>query len=109
MAGYDELSTLLGTNPDLVVLRRFGPLAAQVLLHLQAELLELDDDLEYLKAAESNDPVQQDHAKSWAKANESIARGGRSFRKELIEDVEGKLLRYCTLGHTLSITAFPCR
>ena len=95
MVGYDELSALLGTYPDLIILRRFKPLAAQVLLHLQAELLELDDDLTVLKEAELKDPGQQAHARSWTKANESIAQGRRSLRKELVEDAEKKLLRYC--------------
>ncbi|OAL39793.1 hypothetical protein AYO20_00705 [Fonsecaea nubica] len=96
MVSYDELSNLLGAYPDLIILRRFGPLASQVLLHLQAELLELDHDLNFLRAAEKTDPEQQAHAKSWAKANASIAQGKRSIRKELIEDAEKKLLRYCT-------------
>jgi len=97
MVSYDDLSSLLGTYPDLIILRRFGPLAAQVLLHLQAELLELDDDLKILKDAELSDPDQRQHAKSWAKASEAVDQGRRSLRKELVEDVERKLLRYCEL------------
>ncbi|KIW81389.1 hypothetical protein Z517_04414 [Fonsecaea pedrosoi CBS 271.37] len=94
MVSYDELSDLLGTYLDLIILRRFGRLASQVLLHLQVEILELDDDLDFLRAAEKTDLEQQEHAKSWAKANDSIAQGKRSIRKELIEDAEKKLLRY---------------
>ena len=95
MVSYDHLSNLLGTYPDLIILRRFGPLAAQVLLRLQAELLELDEDLRIWKEVATNDPEQQLHAKSWATANEATAQGRQSFRKELVEDAEKKLLRYC--------------
>jgi hypothetical protein len=97
MASYDNLSMLLGTYPDLILLRKFGPLSAQVLLHLQAELLDLADDLNVLKDVEKSDPAQSKHARSWAKANETIEHGGRSVRKELIEEAERKLSRYCEL------------
>jgi hypothetical protein len=99
MAGYDDLSNLLGSYPELVILRRFGPLAAQVLLHLQAELLELADTLKVLADAEKGDPDQRRHAKSWASANESVRGGRGSLRKELIEEAEVKLLRYCQCAY----------
>ncbi|EXJ86848.1 hypothetical protein A1O3_03802 [Capronia epimyces CBS 606.96] len=94
MPSYDELSKLFGSHPDLAIVRRFGPLAAQVILHMQAELLELEDDLEVLRDFELQHPNLSQHAKSWEKANETVDDGGRSLRKEIILKAEEKLTRY---------------
>lgn len=95
MVSYDELSNLIGNCPDLAIVRRFGPLAAQVLLHLQAELLEIDDDLKVVGKVELQHPDLRGQAKSWEKVNECIDAGGRSIRKETVVKAEEKLSRYC--------------
>jgi len=94
MATYDELSNLIGNRPDLAIVRRFGPLAAQVILRMQAELLELQDDLEVLRGVELQRSDLRGHAQSWEKANETIDAGGRSLRKETVLKAEEKLMRY---------------
>ncbi|KAK5195227.1 hypothetical protein LTR92_005357 [Exophiala xenobiotica] len=94
MVGYDELSELIGSRPDLTIFRRFGPLAAQVLLRMQAELLDLDDDLKALRDIELQKPGLCDQAKSWAKVNDAVKSGQRSLRKETIAKAEETLTRY---------------
>ncbi len=97
MAGYDELSELIGSRPDLAIFRRFGPLAAQVLLRIQAELLELDDDLKALRSIELQKPGICEQAQSWEKVNEAVNSGQRSLRKETITKAEETLTRYCNV------------
>src|SRR5437763_1842684 len=97
MVSYDELAKLTGVQSELLILHRFGPLAAQVLHHLQAELLELEDDMRVVREIESQDQEQLGHAKSWAKVNETIEQGGRSPRKETVERMQQKLKEYCKL------------
>jgi hypothetical protein len=97
MVSYDELSTLIGKCPELAIVRRFGQLAAQVVLRMQAELLELEDDLRILGKFEMQHPELREHAKSWQKINEAIDAGGRSVRKEKVLEVEEKLGKYCKI------------
>ncbi len=97
MVGYDELSELIGSRPDLAIFRRFGPLAAQVLLRMQAELLELDDDLKALKNVELQKEGLCEQAKSWEKVNDAVNSGQRSLRKETITKAEEALTRYCNV------------
>ncbi|KIW94010.1 uncharacterized protein Z519_05326 [Cladophialophora bantiana CBS 173.52] len=94
MGSYDELSALIGKCPELAIVRRFGQLAAQVTLRMQAELLELEHDLRVLGKFEVQHPDLRGHAKSWEKLNEAIDAGGRSVRKEKILEAEEKLGRY---------------
>jgi hypothetical protein len=97
MVTYDELSTLIGTCPDLAIVRRFGTLAAQVILRMQAELSELEDDFKALANVELKHPHLQEHAKSWEKANQAVEAGEPSIRKEKSLEAEEKLGRYCTV------------
>ncbi|KAJ9604652.1 hypothetical protein H2200_010766 [Cladophialophora chaetospira] len=105
MVSYDELSTLMGTRPDLAIVRRFGSLAGQVILRMQAELSELEDDLKELGKFELKHPELRGHAKSWEKANETIASGGRSLRQEKILEVDEKLGKYCTWPSSYDVEA----
>ena len=43
---YDRLSTLIATDPESFHLRRFGKLSAKDLLYYQAELVNLEAELE---------------------------------------------------------------
>lgn len=45
MEGYAKLASLMGANPEVAILRRFGAMNAQNLLYLQAELVALENEL----------------------------------------------------------------
>lgn len=96
MVGYDELSTLIGKCPELAIVRRFGQLAAQVILRMQAELLELEHGMTGLGKFELRHPELHEHAKSWEKVNEAIDAGGQSPRKDKVLEAEEKLSKYCS-------------
>ncbi len=44
--GYTALALLMGRVPEVAIFRRFSTLNARNLLYLQAELVQLEDDLE---------------------------------------------------------------
>src|SRR2546429_531863 len=45
LKGYPKLATLIGEFPDVAIFRRFGTLTMLNLMRLQAELIEIEEDL----------------------------------------------------------------
>ncbi|KAH0555816.1 hypothetical protein GP486_006237 [Trichoglossum hirsutum] len=48
MDGYDKLADLIGKHHEMVIFRRFSVLNAKNLLYLQAELVNLEEELKYI-------------------------------------------------------------
>jgi hypothetical protein len=65
--GYPKLAALQGSYPQLGIYRRFATLNARNLLYLQAELVDLETNLdEYTKEdCWSEDPRKRLHNKNW--------------------------------------------
>jgi hypothetical protein len=100
MASYDALSDLVGSHPDLLILRRFGTLNAQILLRMQAELLEIANDMEHIRLHEETSPQteKRQHSRSWKAAQDAYDTEGQgSWRVAKIKEAEDKLTRYCML------------
>jgi hypothetical protein len=97
--GYDELSTLMGTFPELMVFRRFRSLAAKVLLCMQAELLDVEDDLEVIRQIELEDASKHALLSSWAKVNAATADNGANQRRLKVTEAQNKLEKYCKQPH----------
>jgi hypothetical protein len=95
MTGYDELSTLIGSYPELAMFRRFGPLSAKVLLCMQAELLDLEDDLNIISEIDFKDWESREILTSWAKANAATSENGADLRRRKVKEAQEKLERYC--------------
>ena len=53
MVGYTELSSLMGTHPQLALFRRFASLNAKNLLYMQAEVVHLEAELANIVADDS--------------------------------------------------------
>ena len=53
--GYDRFASLIADYPDLSICRRFGTLAAEDLLYLQAELLHLEVELRIIEEQDDQD------------------------------------------------------
>jgi uncharacterized protein DUF6594 len=45
LKGYPKLAALMGEFPDIAIFRRFGTLTMLNLMRLQAELIEIEEDL----------------------------------------------------------------
>lgn len=66
--GYPKLAEHFGNNPDFASVRRFGALSARNLLYYQAELLELEKELEDIEERDNTNSlydVTKDRAASW--------------------------------------------
>ena len=67
VGGYAKLSSLMSTDPEFAIYRKFGALNAQNLLYYQAELMGLEDDLQEIAARDraSEDIEKQDFEGNW--------------------------------------------
>lgn len=95
MTGYDELSTLIGSYPELAMFRRFRALSAKVLLCMQAELLDLEDDLNIISEIDFKDWERREILTSWVKANAATSENGADLRRRKVTEAQEKLERYC--------------
>lgn len=72
MEGYAKIASIMGSHPEVAVLRRFGALNAQNLLYLQAELVALEQDLRAISAQDSTSREQ--HRASYSRDWYSLSR-----------------------------------
>jgi hypothetical protein len=93
--GYDELSTLMGSFPELMIFRQFRSLAAKVLLCMQADLLDVEDDLCVIREMELEDSTKHELLRSWAQASAATSEGGRNRRVLKVAQAQNKLEKYC--------------
>ena len=94
MEGYAKLSSFMSRDSEFAIFRKFGALNAQNLLYYQAELLGLEDDLNYIA---SNDRISQDSEKrefayNWAEL--SRAADGKDLQLEKFMKIRKALKEY---------------
>lgn len=105
MEGYAKLASLMGANPEVAILRRFGSLNAQNLLYLQAELVALEEDLRATAAEDSasDDPDRAIHSRDWYTLSRSKIHtaGNEAAGKQwqTILSIREKLREYSNLAH----------
>jgi hypothetical protein len=112
--GYPRLANLLGHHPRMAIFRRFARLNAQNLLYMQAEIaqLELDLDLIALEDSQSSDPNRQSF-QTYVHLLK-IAKGSDSLQWRKLTELRSRLREYSMsmreeLGvrtHYLLTTAF---
>ena len=118
MEGYAKFAAMMGQHPEMAVFRTFRALNMKNLLYLQAELVELERDLEVIAELDeaSGIPQKAEYARSWVALNRSEAEGdGYQLRKVLT--IREKLKQYsmacldpflppviCAAAHTDSST-----
>lgn len=87
--GYPRFAALLNSDENFLIARRFGLLHTRVMLYRQADLAQLESDL---NALDREDAEDDDRALKGAKF---LSRGKRgSYRMELIAKIEEKLKHY---------------
>jgi hypothetical protein len=89
--GYRGFSTLLASDNDFLIFRRFGALNARLLLYLQDEIAVLEDELRRLEK-EHADPAAKDIH------NGSFRREVLPIRKALLESISKKVRDYSKLS-----------
>src|SRR5271156_5469960 len=74
MEGYAKIASRVAAHPELGIYRRFGALNAQNILYLQAELHELEQELQQYAAedaAAANDETRKRYSRDWYSLAES--------------------------------------
>jgi hypothetical protein len=74
MNGYTKLASLMSAKPELAIFRRFGSLATQNLLYLQAELAHLEQEL--ARSAKADAESGNDELKTYDRHWKSLAKSG---------------------------------
>ncbi|KAI0439537.1 hypothetical protein F4803DRAFT_553988 [Xylaria telfairii] len=85
--GYDRLAVYMGQNPQLAIYRRFNTLSNTNLLYFQAELTELEHQLEFVQKqdSQSSENGRQDYFRSWYQLSESAGLDVGSPEREQYE------------------------
>lgn len=67
MEGYPRLAVLQGTYPELAIYRRFSILNARNLLYLQAEIVDLEDQLNRytIEDLNSDETEKKKYSRNW--------------------------------------------
>lgn len=99
--GYPALAAWIARDPDneAFVFRKFGPLGARNLLHLQSQLIALEKEIDELdeEARTSDDLEARQSLRRWETLMRYAQEEGRR-EKKMVEKLEelGKVLReYC--------------
>ncbi|KAI0517530.1 hypothetical protein F5B22DRAFT_109055 [Xylaria bambusicola] len=95
-ADYRGLASLMGNYGDTAIFRRFRMLNLQSLLHMQAEIVHLEQELQeiYQEDKESTDPVRQSYQSNWKAMEDSSRTGGDSLQRSKLLEVREKLEKY---------------
>ena len=96
MAGYSDLAALMGCYADVAIFRQFRSLNMQNLLHMQAELMHIEQDLQDIAKEdnESEDPTRQSYGSNWLAIEKSSRPGGDSFQRAKLLLAREKLEKY---------------
>lgn len=93
-AGYPKLAQRMGFVPEMAVFRRFAYLNKLNLLHLQAELVEIESRLKEIQRRDNESPeLEQLYAKDWYFLENSSAEGNNE-QLNLLLNAREKLERY---------------
>jgi len=96
-AGYHAVARFLDVDTRIPVIRRFGVLNTQDLLYMQAELVQLERELECISRedAESHDADRTAYRHSAQALQQSLQRGD-DFQWKKVLEIREKLRQYST-------------
>lgn len=94
MTGYDKLAGLIGRYPSLAIYRGFSALGAKILLHMQAELTHLENELRIITQRNMSDPDKGRFNVSWEALNQAPSEGAADLQRNLILKIQEKLTIY---------------
>lgn len=102
MTGYERLSRLIGTYPELAIYRKFSTLCTKLLLYKQAELQHLENELDIISQMDARDPRKSVYAVSWEALNGASAIGGDDLQRQKLMEIDEKMDKYCQTSNMLS-------
>ena len=93
--GYPRLGSLMGADPPLAIFRRYSALNAQTLLYMQAEINQLEQELQEISSEDfkSKDQEISAFSREWWKL--AGATGGNSLQWSKCLHIRAKLDQYC--------------
>ena len=93
--GYPKLGSLMGADPPLAIFRRYSALNAQTLLYMQAEINQLERDLQEITEEDfkSSDPERSAFSREWWKLAGATGIDSLQWKRSL--DIRAKLDQYC--------------
>jgi hypothetical protein len=97
MPGYSLLGRIIGKRRELGMFRTFSGLEAQSLLYMQAELLQIESDMEAFVSLPEMDPFN----KSFIYATEKETSDDAAIWKAKFDELRGKLSVYCEMMRCL--------
>jgi hypothetical protein len=95
MTGYERLSRLISTYPELAIYRKFSTLCTKMLLYKQAELQHLENELSIISQIDARNPQKSDYTVSWEAMNNASEQGGDDLQKRKILEIDEKMDKYC--------------
>ncbi|KAF8850126.1 hypothetical protein BDZ45DRAFT_207642 [Acephala macrosclerotiorum] len=106
--GWPRIAAFLNTSSTLAVWRRFGTAHNRVLLHLQATITRLEQQLDELDKADAEDP-----ARLYRLRRNEWREGWDTAQKDILEEMHRKLVEYDELllkdSQLRSLTPAPVR
>jgi hypothetical protein len=109
--GYPKLARLMSLAPETAIFRRFNDLTMLNLLRLQAELQELENQLEETRIEDesSDDQVRQQLSRDFHLMREYVSQGQTdSLQHALLQDIAEKIKEYRTILRILRCYACLC-
>ena len=99
MEGYPKVAILQGRNPELGMYRRFATLNARNLLYLQAEIVNLEDQLkEYtMEDINSDEPGKELFSRNWYYLSRPNESGVHNSQWHIALKIREKLKEYSML------------
>ena len=98
VTGYPKLAGQMEILPEIAIFRRFGALNARRLLYLQAELIQLENDLVRVEAADKKcvRGRRDRFSRDWFWLNESLRSNDPNDynQRQLVETINTKLKEY---------------
>ena len=97
LRGYPKLATLMGHHPETAIFRRFNHLNMLNLLSLQAELTDLELQLQHVRQEDetSGDPLRMLHSIDFWELRQS-RKAGDDLQWHVLLDIRQKLQEYST-------------
>jgi hypothetical protein len=96
MKGYNKIAALMGKYPESAIISQFSQLNIQNLLYLQAEIIELQQDLRELEEANDRSPDAKRAAFStnWSDLSSADEKDGSNEQWLLMLTIREKLKEY---------------
>lgn len=95
--GYSKVAGIMSEHPEFAIFRRFSKLNLQNILHLQAELTDMEQDLEKLANEDKADPRREQYAHDWRMMRYVNSEEGDQEQMQMMLKIREKIKEYSKL------------